>query len=217
MRHEALAGMCVPQLVPGEIVRECIDAVVLDVNGAGAAAAAGRILLAFTGTRLLTLVWRDGPDPVPDGAVPAELVAHAVVEAGPVGVTLEVALLTGATVRFGVGPAQVEEARSLAAALAGVGGPARVAHSTEELPALAAPVDLADRVELAAALAALCDRTFARRLELVPGAVVEASAGAESTYFVHVAPQVHVEGGCPRCRHHNRAGAVFCDACGALL
>lgn len=216
IRHEDLAGLCVPHLEAGETVRGCIEAMVLDVNGSGPRSF-GRILLAFTGTRLLTLAWREGVDPVVDGVVPAELVACADVEDAPVGVTLEVALTTGAVVRFGVGAGQDDAARALASALVAAQPPVRVAASTEELPVVDSAGEVAARVELAAALAVLCERDLDRHLELLPGVVLEARPGTEATYFVHVAPQVQVEGGCPRCRHRNRPGAVFCDACGALL
>lgn len=214
MRRDVLVATCGPHLGPDEVVRACVEATVLEVNGRlDAATGGGRMLFALTDRRLLTLVWEGEAAPVVDGAVPLDYVDEARVEAAPLGSILTIGLTTGATVRLGVGPAQERDARDLACAL--VAPPRRDASpewATEELPRVGADTDLA------AELAALCERNRTRILELTPGLVVSPAGDGAATYFVHVAPpSARSDGTCPRCEHVNREGAVFCDACGALL
>lgn len=222
IRRDALFETCGPHLHPGEDVLECVEATVIDVDGrSGTTAGIDRVILALTGHRLLTLSWPLGAEPVVDGSVPIGFLAGARVEdAGP-GAVLTVSLTTGAAVRFGVGAPQEPNARDLALAVVSDTGD-RVVRGpvTEELPvvgtAIAAPRDGAS-MQLAKEITDLCERNHGRVLELTPGLVVSAADNGASTYYVHVSPPTRPDGGCPRCEHVNRDGAVFCDACGALL
>lgn len=216
--RDVLAQLCAPHLDRGEGVRGCVEATVVDVTGrVDAAGDIGRVVVVLTERRLVTLVWRASADPEPDGAVPLEMLGHSHVEDSPIGVTLTIGLSTGPVVRFAIGPAHAGEARALAAAIS------RDSGVTEEIPVVGAvapklsPEEAASRLALAAELARLCERDDDRILELVPGVVVTRSDDSASTYFVHVAPPPLIQGACPRCQHPTRDGAVFCDACGALL
>lgn len=216
IRRDALADMCAPHLDRGEEVRECVEATVIEVSShSDTTIGIDRVIVALTGHRLLTLAWPGGAPPALDGAVPIGFLAGARVDDAAVGVVLTVSLTTGVGVRFGVGSAQEAEARELARALAfEAGGPV-----TEELPVVArsATPEARGRRQLAEEIAALCERNRGRILELTPGLFVSSAGSGESTYYVHVAPPARAEGGCPRCDHVNRDGAVFCDACGTLL
>jgi len=70
---------------------------------------------------------------------------------------------------------------------------------------------------LAEQLAGLCSAASSPQLELGPALRIEADPSSSNTYFVAVHAERVPEGVCPRCRHENRRGAVFCDACGALV
>lgn len=218
MPSVVLAEMLSPHLDLDEGVRACVEASVLEVNGRGdAAEGVDHVVVALTDRCLRTFTWR-GSAPEPDAAVPLGLVDHARADGAGSGATLTIGLSTGAVVRFAVEPAQVDAARTLAAAACAPG------HTTEEIPVVGVAVrprvsraEAASAVRLAAEIAALCERNHDRIPELAPGLVVTADGDSATTYFVHLALPSRPQGTCPRCEHPNRECAVFCDACGALL